>query len=217
MVCIMGCCFGKNTPEAKWEGDHAKWVCRWVVVVIMSFTITPRDLSLGPRFWFLADSIRAGTLGLTGQQAHMEDAMYRVDVALVSCGELVVTLTPGEGHEQVELSLRATLHMVDHNVELINNIFAEARSGSRREGVGLYREREGVGVSFPIVELVNDLRVLSFFVLEVDLDVGAHHMENNKGFTLEDRDKFLARGKRHRMEEVAPGASAASGRRRGAT
>ena len=187
------------------------------MVVVVTLSSTPRDPSMGPRFWFLADSIRAGTLGLTGQQAHVEDAVYRVDVALVSCGELVVTLTPGEGREEVDLSLRATLHMVDHNVELMDDMFAEAMSGNRREGVGLYGGREGVAVSFPVVKLVNDLRVLSFFVLEVDLDVGAHHMENNKGFTLEDRDKFLARGRRHRMEEIAPGTTAALGSRRSNT
>ena len=29
-------------------------------------------------------------------------------------------------------------------------------------------------------------------VLQVDLDIGDHHMENNQGFTKEDFDKFFS-------------------------
>ena len=69
---------------------------------------------MGPRFWFLADSIRQksfasecilssccniiignlfnrmGTLGLTGQQATVEDQIYIVRVYLTKAGNLKV-------------------------------------------------------------------------------------------------------------------------------
>ena len=137
-----------------------------------------RDPTMGPRFWFLADSIRAGTLGLTGKQANVEDAVYRVDVAL-RADHLVVTLSPGEGEDQ-ELALKATLHMIDQDIVLKNTTTKEAK------GV------KEVAVSFPIVELVTSVKELSFFILEVDLDVGEFHMANNKGFTSADYDKFFA-------------------------
>ena len=137
-----------------------------------------RDPTMGPRFWFLADSIRAGTLGLTGKQANVEDAVYRVDVAL-RADHLVVTLSPGEGEDQ-ELALKATLHMIDQDIVLKNTTTKEAK------GV------KEVAVSFPIVELVTSIKELSFFILEVDLDVGEFHMVNNEGFTSDDYNKFFA-------------------------
>ena len=137
-----------------------------------------RDPTMGPRFLFLADSIRAGTLGLTGKQANVEDTVYRVDVAL-RADHLVVTLSPGEGEDQ-ELALKATLHMIDQDIVLKNTTTKEAK------GV------KEVAVSFPIVELVTSIKELSFFILEVDLDVGEFHMVNNEGFTSDDYNKFFA-------------------------
>ena len=65
-----------------------------------------RDPEVGPRFWFLADSIRLyspklenisreistrhGTLGLTGKQATVEDEVYVVKVYLTTSGNLKV-------------------------------------------------------------------------------------------------------------------------------
>ena len=72
-----------------------------------------RDPDVGPRFWFLADSIRqnnqlkmhivnscniivrilkrVGTLGLTGKEARVEDEIYIVNVYLTKSGNLKVT------------------------------------------------------------------------------------------------------------------------------
>ena len=61
---------------------------------------------MGPRFWFLADSIRLksfnpecvaislnrwGTLGLTGQEARVEDQIYILNVYLTKFGNLKVS------------------------------------------------------------------------------------------------------------------------------
>ena len=68
-----------------------------------------RDPEVGPRFQFLADSIRQnhpeclaihifkgilnrlGTLGLTGKEARVEDEIYIVNVYLTKSGNLRVT------------------------------------------------------------------------------------------------------------------------------
>ena len=68
-----------------------------------------RDPEVGPRFWFLADSIRqnesprmccniligilnrVGTLGLTGKEARVEDEIYIVNVYLSKSGNLKVS------------------------------------------------------------------------------------------------------------------------------
>ena len=69
-----------------------------------------RDPEVGPRFWFLADSIRlksihprmcynilmgilnrVGTLGLTGKEARVEDEIYIVNVYLTKSGNLKVS------------------------------------------------------------------------------------------------------------------------------
>jgi len=162
-----GCCSKtkKTKEEVTWQEEYGGWVCR--------------DPTMGPRFWFLADSIRVGTLGLTGKQAHVEDAVYRVDVAL-RAGHLLVTLSPGEGEDHQQLALKATLHMIDQDIELKHT--ATKKAAGMKE----------VAVSFPIVELVTSVKELSFFILEVDLDVGEFHMANNEGFTSADYDKFFA-------------------------
>ena len=70
--------------------------------------------------------------------------------------------------------------MIDQNIK--------PKHTTTKEAAGL----KEVAVSFPIVELVTSVKELSFFILEVDLDVGEFHIENNKGFTSADYDKFFA-------------------------
>ena len=88
-----------------------------------------RDPDVGPRFWFLADSIRqtnqlrsahsrfliccdfimgilnrVGTLGLSGKEARVEDEIYIVNVYLTKSGNLkvLIRIQPNQSNVIIE-------------------------------------------------------------------------------------------------------------------
>jgi hypothetical protein len=177
----MGSCFSgllKKTKEDEDKKDvKGKFVCR--------------DVSAGPKFWFLADSLRQKkrTLGLTRAEAIFRDDVYKLDVNL-SGGWLAVNLDRATEDVKGEVSITAFLHILDQDIKLVHTVIENGVAGGRGD---MFPENEnGVTVTFPICRMVDELPEVTFFVLEVDIVIGDNKMETSHGLTSDDYKKFFA-------------------------
>ena len=178
----MGSCFSGLLKKTKKEGykknAKGKFVCR--------------DEGAGPKFWFLADSLRQKkrSLGLTRAQAVFQDDIYKLDVHLKKSGRLAVNLDRAREDMEGEVSITASLHIIDQNIELIHTVTKEGIAGGKGD---MYPEHEnGVTVTFPICTIVDEIPDVTFFVLEADFVIGDNKMRTNHGFTKDDHAKFFA-------------------------
>jgi hypothetical protein len=178
----MGCCFSALLKKTKREGykknAKGKFVCR--------------DEGAGPKFWFLADSLRQKkrSLGLTREQAVFQDDFYKLSVNLKKSGRLAVNLNRAREEMEGEVSITASLHIIDQNIELIHTVTKEGIAGGK--GDMFPDHKNGVTVTFPISKIVDEIPAVTFFVLEADFVIGDHKMKNNLGFTEDDYEKFFA-------------------------
>ena len=140
------------------------------------------------RFYILADSVRAKRRSLGHYMDHNYDGEHlQVDVRLLTNGDLEVVMTrKGDVHD-TEVNLKVALIMVDANIEVMDKAIREETNTKDNN-------EKKARVTFPIVELCEQIPQLTFFVVAVDISVGGKLVGVTKSdeFSTTDYNTFFA-------------------------
>ena len=104
-----------------------------------------------------------------------------MDVKLLTSGDLKVELIRKGPKDDMKLSV--ALLLIDDSIELMNTIIKEV---TEKKDVSIAK------VTFPIVNLVEQILHLSFIVLAVSVTVGDTKMETSNDFSETDYNTFFA-------------------------
>ena len=170
----MGCCYSK--PEEDPQSADTGWGMGEKPRCIIC---SSQDESL--RFFILADSIRARHRSLGSMKHEHEVENFKVNMKLLTSGDLEVRLTRKGPEDDMRLSVAVLL--MDDNIELMDTIIKE---DTKKKDVPIAK------VTFPMVALVKRIPSISFIVVAVSVTVGDTKVETNNDFSQMDYDTFFA-------------------------
>ena len=175
----MGCFSSKETDGVENEISKSQ-----VSFGSMNWFFRLKDQDL--RFYILADSVRAKHRSLGHTMEHNYDGEHlQIDANLLTNGDIeIVMFRKGVVHE-AEVNLKVALIMVDSKIEVMETAIREDTKD---------KDERRARVTFPIVELCEQIPQLTFFVVAVDISVGGQlvGVTRSDEFTSNDYNIFYA-------------------------